>query len=134
MVPVIGVGAVVVWNGRLLLIQRGNAPYRGTWCEPSGRLEPGETLEEGALRELTEEAGLSGRVVGPCGVAESVSADHHVMVHDFWVEVDDPDGAHPGDDATALAWVTRAELVALPLVPDLAAFLDRHGVLDRLLP
>lgn len=43
---------------RVLFVQRGKAPYEGTWSLPGGRVEPGETLEEAVRRELLEETGL----------------------------------------------------------------------------
>lgn len=56
--PVVGVGGVVIENGRALLVKRGSEPLRGEWSIPGGTLELGETLEEGVARELREETGL----------------------------------------------------------------------------
>lgn len=126
--PIVGVGAVVIRDGRLLVVRRGRAPHDGLWAVPGGRLERGETLAEGAVRELAEETGLSGTPTGLCGIAERIGDDHHIVIHDWWVEVDDVADPVAGDDAAAVAFVTRAELVALPLVPELEAFLREHGV------
>ena len=57
--PIIGVGAVIIEEGRVLLIQRGQVPLKGEWSLPGGALELGETLEEGVCREVLEETGLS---------------------------------------------------------------------------
>lgn len=128
--PVVGVGAIVVRDDRLLVVKRGREPARGRWSVPGGRLEFGETLESGAVRELAEETGLEGTVRGFCGLAERISATHHVVIHDFWVSV--PGDADPvaGDDADAVAWVTQSELKCLPTVPLLHEFLREHGVWD----
>src|ERR1700691_6120442 len=61
--PVVGVGGVVIEDGRALLIRRGSEPLRGEWSIPGGTLELGETLEEGVARELLEETGLEVRVL-----------------------------------------------------------------------
>ena len=56
--PVVGVGAVVVHDGRVLLIRRGKEPLKGRWLIPGGTVELGETLEEAVVREVQEETGL----------------------------------------------------------------------------
>ena len=56
--PVVGVGGVIIDNGRALLIRRGSEPLRGEWSIPGGTLEVGESLQEGVARELREETGL----------------------------------------------------------------------------
>jgi 8-oxo-dGTP diphosphatase len=61
--PLVGVGGVVIDNGRALLVRRGSEPLRGEWSIPGGTLELGETLEEGVARELREECGLEVRVL-----------------------------------------------------------------------
>jgi ADP-ribose pyrophosphatase YjhB (NUDIX family) len=61
--PVVGVGGVVIDDGRALLIRRGSEPLRGEWSIPGGTLELGESLEQGVARELLEETGLEVRVL-----------------------------------------------------------------------
>src|SRR5436189_6465274 len=61
--PVVGIGGVIVDQGRTLLIRRGSEPLLGQWSIPGGTLELGETLEEGVARELLEETGLEVRVI-----------------------------------------------------------------------
>jgi ADP-ribose pyrophosphatase YjhB (NUDIX family) len=130
--PIVGVGAVVVHEGRLLMIRRGNDPFAGTWSVPGGRLEFGETLQEGALRELQEETGLVGRVSGPCGIAERISAHGHIVLHDYRIQVEGDLQPTAGDDAEDAAWLTRSQLLDRPLVPQLLDFLVEHGVWDEL--
>ena len=56
--PLVGVGAVVVDRGRVLLVRRGREPLKGEWSIPGGMLELGEELTAGVVRELKEETGL----------------------------------------------------------------------------
>lgn len=93
----------------------------------------GESLATAVVRELEEETGLHGKVTGPCGLVEIIRADMHIIVHDFFVELDQ---AKPrpvaADDAADARFVTRDELEALPLTPGLLDFLARHGALAAL--
>ncbi len=131
--PTVAVGAVCVAGGRLLLIERGRGVLTGQWSLPGGHVEHGEGLADAVVRELREETGLSGRVMGLCGIAERISGRYHYVILDYWVDVD-VDAAAPqaGDDATAVQWVDRAMLAELPLVPRLLEFLAEHRVLARM--
>src|SRR5271163_3761539 len=73
--PVVGVGGVVIENGRVLLIRRGGEPLKGQWSIPGGTLETGETLEEGTRREMLEETGLAVRVMELIEVFERIFND-----------------------------------------------------------
>ncbi len=65
--PIIGVGAVVIDGGKVLLVRRGQEPLKGEWSLPGGALELGETLQQGVVREVLEETGLT---VVPGGIVE----------------------------------------------------------------
>lgn len=56
--PIVGVGGVIIDAGRVVLIKRRFEPLAGQWSLPGGSLEVGETLADGAARELREETGL----------------------------------------------------------------------------
>ncbi|MBC7104774.1 MAG: NUDIX domain-containing protein, partial [Firmicutes bacterium] len=60
----VGVGAVVIEGGRVLLIERGAEPAKGLWSVPGGLVDPGESLKDAVAREVREECGLEVEV-GP---------------------------------------------------------------------
>ena len=87
--PMVGVGGVVISNGRALLIRRGGPPLEGQWSIPGGMLEVGETLVEGVKRELSEETGIEVRVGDLIEAFEHVNLDadgktkYHFVVLDY---------------------------------------------------
>lgn len=113
--PLVGVGAVVLQGDSILLVRRGREPMKGEWSLPGGRLELGETLEQGVVREVLEETGL---VVTPLAHIETISrivhdedgrVRYHYVLIDFLCEVTGGSLAS-GDDAMEAAWVSVAEL------------------------
>ena len=62
--PLLGVGAVVENEGRVLLVRRGNEPLKGDWSLPGGLLEVGEALPDGVVREVREETTCAAWWVG----------------------------------------------------------------------
>jgi len=90
--PKVGVGAVVVDQGKVLLVRRRFEPSAGYWSFPGGHVEPGETLEEAVLRELLEETGLVGYSPKLLAVTEYICLDtaghlkYHYVIIDFLIE------------------------------------------------
>lgn len=125
------VGAIVVDDdGRLLLVRRANAPARGLWSVPGGRVEPGESHEDAVLRELIEETGVVGRVVREVGqVSRPAPCGGTYVIRDFLVAAEA--GAQPcaGDDALEAGWFTPAQVRAAQTSPGLVAALSEWGVL-----
>src|ERR1039457_1144576 len=111
--PLVGVGAVVVKEGRVLLIRRGNEPMKGRWSLPGGMLELGESLTDGVAREVREETGL---IVEPVELIELLDRIHregervryHYVIADYLCRL--VGGAlKAASDADAVRWVERAE-------------------------
>jgi 8-oxo-dGTP diphosphatase len=123
------VGAVVVLDERLLLVQRRNEPGAGEWSVPGGRVEVGETLAEAVVRELAEETGLEGVCDGLVGWTERIDEHHHFVILDFTVTVLADDAPRAGGDALDACWVPLDEVADWLLVDGLAEFLADHGVL-----
>ncbi|MEY2451708.1 MAG: 8-oxo-dGTP diphosphatase [Acidimicrobiaceae bacterium] len=128
------VGAVVVEDGRLLLIRRGRGPAQGEWSVPGGRVEGGELLAEAVVRELAEETGLEGVCGELIGWVERLGDDYHFVIFDFAVTLLDPE-IEPvaGDDAQEVAWVPLHEVADVQLVEGLAEFLHDHQIIETIL-
>ncbi len=62
--PLPVVSVILAKDREIVLVKRGRRPYRSRWCLPTGFVESGESIETAALRELEEEAGIRGRIVG----------------------------------------------------------------------
>lgn len=115
--------------GRLLLVRRGQAPDRGRWSLPGGRVEPGEDDAAALRREMREETGLHVEVGALVGRVERAS---HGVVYDIadyacTVVAGTPAAA---SDAAGLRWASPAELATLPLSEGLAAALTAWRVLS----
>jgi 8-oxo-dGTP diphosphatase len=130
--PCVCVGAVAIDDGRLLLVRRVNEPGLGSWSVPGGRVEPGETVQEAVVRELAEETGVEGVVMGLIGVAERIGVDHHYVILDYAVEVLAPAPPEAGSDAADARWVPLADVAEMDLVEGLAEFLHEHGVIETI--
>jgi 8-oxo-dGTP diphosphatase len=74
-VPTLATDAVLVEEGRVLLVRRGRDPFAGRWALPGGFVEVGETVEEACVRELAEETGLEAEVVDLVGVYSDPDRD-----------------------------------------------------------
>jgi len=118
----VGVGALIVENGRVALIKRGKAPLLGEWSIPGGLLELGETTRQGAEREALEETGLVVRATELLGVFDRIVPEgkrtlYHYVLIDFLCEVVSGELRASGDAADA-RWFTRAEIARLTLPED----------------
>ncbi len=113
--PVVGVGAVILRRGRVLLVRRGRPPGQGLWSLPGGVLETGERLEDGVRREVREETGLEVRSAEFREVFERIIRDrdgrvrYHYVLIDFLCRVAGG-RPRPADDADAAEWVREEDL------------------------
>ncbi len=71
----VGVGGLVIRDGRVLLARRARAPLEGQWSIPGGHVEWGETLEQAVVRELREETALDVRVLELLEIVERIGDD-----------------------------------------------------------
>jgi ADP-ribose pyrophosphatase YjhB (NUDIX family) len=115
--PVVGVGAVVVRDGKALVIKRAHEPRQGEWSLPGGLLELGESLQDAVRREIKEETSLDIEVGPIIETFDRVHRDDHGRIRYHFVIVDfvcwsQRGEAVPGSDADGVAWVTSAEIDA----------------------
>jgi len=113
--PLVGVGAVIVHEGKVLLVLRGTEPAKGRWSIPGGLIEVGEMLQEAVVREVREETGLE---VEPVELVELLDRIHregervryHYVIADYLCRV--VGGTlKAASDADAVRWVERSEWI-----------------------
>lgn len=134
-VPTLATDAIVVDEGRVLLVQRGRDPFQGAWALPGGFVEVGEHTEDACLRELQEETGLRGEIESLVNVYSDPERDPrgHVVsvVYKVRPATDvDPEDVVGGDDAADARWWPLDDLP--PLAFDhgiiLLDLMDAYGV------
>src|SRR5215213_2121620 len=86
--PIVGVGAVIMQDGRVVIVKRRFEPLAGQWSLPGGRLELGETLEAGLAREMLEETGLVVDVGPVVDVFDRILLDPERKVRYHYVLID----------------------------------------------
>ncbi len=133
--PIVAVLAVVLrpmgQETRALIVQRAQQPNAGRWGFPGGVLELGETVAEGAMRELLEETGIVAEPAGWLNIHDAISRDDEgrVQFHYTLIAVRGVWKSGEGvaaDDAAACAWVSRGDILAgkYPTFPTLLPLFD----------
>jgi ADP-ribose pyrophosphatase YjhB (NUDIX family) len=128
--PVVGVGAVVIEHGRVLLVKRRFEPLAGQWSLPGGSLELGETLEAGVAREILEETGLQVEVGPVVEVFDRILLDPDDRVRYHFVLIDylcRPVGGRlqAGSDVADAAFVEPDAVSGYRMTPKAVAVVER---------
>ena len=118
--PVVGVGAVIIEDGKILLIKRGNEPSKGKWSIPGGIVKVGEELVTALRREVKEEVGLDIDVGDVACVSEEIIVEDgrvrfHYVIIDFFAKVVGGE-LRPNSDALDAMWVPLEEVNELDVV------------------
>ena len=116
--PIVAVGAVIVHENRVVVVQRSRQPLAGRWSIPGGMVELGETLRGAAEREAQEETGLAVRAGEVLEVFENIVPDpagktrHHYVIVDFLCRVISG-SLRTGGDAADARWASFEDLKSL---------------------
>jgi ADP-ribose pyrophosphatase len=134
--PIVGVGAVIMQNGNVVLVKRRFEPLAGQWSLPGGRLELGETLEAGLAREMLEETGLEVEVGPVVDVFDRILLDPERNVRYHYVLIDylcRPVGGalNYGSDVAAAELADPADLARYRLTPKAASVIEKAVVIAR---
>jgi ADP-ribose pyrophosphatase YjhB (NUDIX family) len=122
-VPLVGVGAIIIDDSRVLLVKRAHPPLQSEWSIPGGVLEVGELVREAAIREAREETGLTVEPSDLLGVYDRILRNPAQRVQYHYVLIDFLCRRVAGDlsaasDAAEVRWFSREELAALRLAED----------------
>lgn len=130
--PRVAAAAVVIREGRVLLIKRAHDPSRGMWAVPGGSVQPGETLQAAAERETREETGLIIKAGEPIHVFDLIDREAGGRLRFHYIIIDlaaDYVEGQPlaGDDALEARWVGPDELCRLAVTPGTQKLLGKIG-------
>lgn len=134
--PIVAVGAVILKDNNVLLVKRGNEPYRGYWSIPGGRVRFGERIRDALRREVREETGLDveiGRLV--CVLKMIVKSKSGEPVFDYLIldYLSNVIGGElrPSSDVDEVKWVPLEDVDSYKLVPTVKKLLVK--LRDRLM-
>jgi 8-oxo-dGTP diphosphatase len=118
--PIVGVGAVIIDDDRVLLVKRARPPLQGEWSVPGGAVELGETLRGAAEREALEETGLIVKATDVIEVLDRIipgenrSIEYHYVLVDFLCHR--VSGTlQAGSDASEVSWANPDDLAMYKL-------------------
>lgn len=129
--PIVGVGALIIENGKLLLIRRGAKPGQGKWSIPGGLVELGERVRDAVVREVKEECNLDIEVEGLMDVFDSITRDEKGRVQYQFVVVNFLAKIKGGklktaDDVVEARWVPLNDVEKYNLTSSFRAFFQKH--------
>ena len=117
--PILAASVCVRRSDEVLLVQRGKQPGLGKWAFPGGKVRFGETTAEAALRELTEECGITATIGPIIGHYEVIHTDVHFAIACYFAS--NPVGIlQAASDAADARWVNMSEVSELPLASNIA--------------
>ena len=126
-----GVGAVIVADGKILLEKRKNQPGRGQWSVPGGLVELGEKAEDTAIREVKEETNLEVEKPEHIDFVDNIVLDknrkvrYHFVINDYLVRLK-KGTLKAGSDAAELRWVALGDVEKYDLTPTFRAFFQNN--------
>ena len=129
--PIVGVGVVVVCDGKILLEKRKNEPGKGKWSVPGGLVELGESVEQTVTREVKEETGLEVEKPEHIDVVDNIIRDesgrvkYHFVIIDYFMKLKGGT-LKAASDAEELKWVPLSDVEKYDLTKTFRAFFQRN--------
>lgn len=129
--PIVGVGAVIICNGEILIEKRKSEPGRGKWSIPGGLVELGENITETVVREVKEETGLDVEKPELIDIVDDIIRDengeikYHFVIVDYFVKVKGGN-VKASSDAEELRWVPLDEVEKYNLTKTFRVFLQKN--------
>ena len=129
--PIVGVGAIMLTEAKILLEKRKNMPGRGKWSVPGGLVDLGENIEKAVIREVKEETCLDVAEPSLIDVVDNVELDddgkvkYHFVIVDYLVKVEGG-VLRAASDADDLKWVSFGEVESYDLTTSFRLFFQRN--------
>ena len=129
--PIAGVGAVIVQDGKILLVKRGVEPAKNLWSIPGGMVELGEKVRDAIIREVKEECGLNVEITRLMDVVDSITVNEegrvqfHFVILDFLAQVRGGT-LKPADDVLDARWIPLEEVEVYDLTESFRSFFKKH--------
>ena len=129
--PIVGIGAIIVRNGKMLLEKRKNDPGKGRWSVPGGVVELGENVTQTVIREVKEETGLDVAEPEHIDVVDQITRDengrikYHFVIIDYLVNLKGGT-LNAASDADTLQWVSLDDVEKYDLTSTFRAFFERN--------
>jgi len=129
--PIAGVGAVIVQNGKILLVKRGVEPAKNLWSIPGGMVELGEKVQDALIREVKEECGLKVEIMKLIDVVDSITVNEegrvkfHFVILDFLAKVKGGT-LKPADDVLDARWIPLEKVENYDLTKSFRSFFRKH--------
>lgn len=114
--------AILIEDGKLLLVKRGREPFKGEWALPGGRIEEDETAEQCLVREMEEETGLEVEPLKLVGIYSDPGRDPRGIIAAAYLVKRIGGQLDAGDDASEAAWF------CMDAIPSLCA--DHKKILE----
>ena len=128
--PLVGTGALILKNGKLLLVKRGAQPGFGKWSVPGGLVELGEKVQDAMMREVKEEVGFDVEAVKLTDVADTITLDsngrvqYHFVVVNFLARIVGGE-LKTATDILEARWVPVVEVEKCDLTRSFRAFFEK---------
>jgi mutator protein MutT len=128
--PIVGVGALIISNGKILLEKRKYEPGKGKWSIPGGLVELGETTKQTVVREVREETGLEVEKPSLIDIVDNITKDrndevkYHFVIIDYFVKLKGGT-LEASSDAQELRWVTFDKVEKFDLTKTFREFFQR---------